>query len=373
VRAIFFHEGTRWAGSARAFTVAVRGLAARGWDASLACPAGGPVHEQAAASGVDVIPLSAKPSLFGDAERLHRAVKDRRADVVFVHSEHEQLAAATAVWRAKHGVVVRRVCAGAQFTFGRSARAAMRIAPTAVLFTRDEDAAKLPAEAGALASVVADVGVEEPAEPATAAEGAPQGAPADSGGWRAERRLVCVCEPGARARTAIVLRAVAMLAPRHRELRLHLVGPGASDEELRLHAAALGIHRLVRHVTDREADRTSRARAHVGWVTAEGDDGAFGALDFMAAGVPVLAERGGVGARYVADAITGVHLVPGDVPGTAASLAELLAREEQRTAMGNAGRARLKRAFGEAAMIDGFARAATAGVERAPTRARAAR
>jgi glycosyltransferase involved in cell wall biosynthesis len=93
---------------------------------------------------------------------------------------------------------------------------------------------------------------------------------------------------------------------------------------------------------------------------AEGDDGAYGALDAMAAGVPVLAERGATAARYVADAITGLHLAPGDVPGTAAVLAQLLAGGDARRAMGQAGRARLARTYTETAMLDGFARAAAA-------------
>ena len=82
-----------------------------------------------------------------------------------------------------------------------------------------------------------------------------------------------------------------------------------------------------------------------------------------------LAERGSTAARYVADAITGLHLAPGDVPGTAAVLAQLFAGDETRRAMGNAGRSRVARTYTEAAMLDGFERAALAARDR--TRARA--
>ena len=61
--------------------------------------------------------------------------------------------------------------------------------------------------------------------------------------------------------------------------------------------------------------------------------------------------------RYVADGICGVLLAQPD-PGTmAARISVLLAHEERRSAMGNAGRARVTRDFPEQEMVDGFERA----------------
>ena len=178
------------------------------------------------------------------------------------------------------------------------------------------------------------------------------------------RRLVCAYGPGSRGRVSTMLRAVAMLAPRHPELRVAVVGPGATDEELRLHAAALGVQRVIANIDEGIAPAELFAEADLGWVLADGDDGAFGVLDCLAAGVPVLVERGGDAARYVPDAIGGVHVEPGDVAGTAAVIAQLLSHEEDRGAMGAAGRARVARAFGESTMLDGFARAAAAARDR---------
>ncbi|MGZ8413926.1 MAG: glycosyltransferase, partial [Gemmatirosa sp.] len=115
------------------------------------------------------------------------------------------------------------------------------------------------------------------------------------------------------------------------------------------------------------------ADADLGWVIADGDDGAFGVLDALAAGVPVLVDRGTDAARYVPDAIGGVHLEPGDVAGAAAVVAQLLAHDADRHSMGAAGRARVARIFTEAAMLDGFTRAAAAARERARPRAWGAR
>ncbi len=361
MRALFYHPGGRWCGEARAFVAAARGLAARGWHAQLATRDGSPTHLHADRAGVAVAPLDDADSFVGAVGALARAVRAHAAEVVFAHGERGHAAAAGAAWRAGRGAVVRRVPAGAALALGSpAARAALRTAPAGFLCTWPEQAEAVPARARP-AAVVADVGVAPP-EPA-----GPVVAPLGDGD--AARRVVCAYDATAHLRAATVLRAAALLAPRHPDLRVVFAGPGASDEGLRMHAAALGIHHLVRtHDPERANDGAAHADlagAAVAWVVAEGDDGAYGALDAMAAGVPVLAERGGTAARYVADAITGLHLAPGDVPGTAAVLAQLLAGDDARRAMGNAGRARVARTYTEAAMLDGFARAAAATRDRA--------
>jgi glycosyltransferase involved in cell wall biosynthesis len=73
--------------------------------------------------------------------------------------------------------------------------------------------------------------------------------------------------------------------------------------------------------------------------------------------VPVLAARSSVAERFVADGITGVLVAPDDAPATAATIASLLAHDDERAAMGNAGRLRVAREFPEGEMIDGFQRA----------------
>jgi glycosyltransferase involved in cell wall biosynthesis len=140
-------------------------------------------------------------------------------------------------------------------------------------------------------------------------------------------------------------------------LRLAIVGPGAEDDDLKMHAAALGITEIVAHVGQRLDQQAVLSAAELAWVAAGGDNAAYGYLDLMALRVPVLAERDPLSQRYVADGICGVLLAQPD-PGTmAARIAVLLAHEERRMAMGNAGRARVTRDFSEREMIDGFERA----------------
>jgi hypothetical protein len=166
-----------------------------------------------------------------------------------------------------------------------------------------------------------------------------------------DQLIACVYDPTARRRIAALLRAVALLAPRHPGLRLAIVGPGAEDDDLRMHAAALGITEVVAHVGQRLDQQAVLSAAELAWVAAGGDNAAFGYLDLMALRVPVLAERDALSQRYVADGICGVLLAQPD-PGTmAARMAVLLAHKERRSAMGNAGRARVSRDFAEQDMV----------------------
>jgi glycosyltransferase involved in cell wall biosynthesis len=360
MRALFYLDGGTWTGAARAFAVAARGLAGRGWQVTYAC-CGGSVAARVRRMGGEVVELEGDAMWLSRTGDLRKAISGNFVEAVFVHSEREQLAAAAAIRISGRGAVIRRVAAGDKLTLGPVARNALRVASTGFVFTWPDQPAELPPDLDVLSAIVADVGVDADME-ATPAEALAAARPD-------ERRILCVFEPGARHRAANVLRAVAMLAPRHPELRVTLIGPGASDEGLRMHAAALGVNRIVRHVGDAEDVIAHAQGAHLGWVVADGDDGAFGALDLMAASVPVLMDRGSDASRYVADGITGVHLEPGEVAGTAASIALLLAREDERVAIGTAGRARVLREHGEAGMVDGFARAAEAARDRSKWRA----
>jgi glycosyltransferase involved in cell wall biosynthesis len=350
MKALFHHPTADWNGQARAFAAAAGGLSARGWDTLFACCPDTDAHRHAEANGLRVHALGRDEGFVAGSTSLARAVRAQAIEVVFVHGERAQLAAAGGAWRASRGLVVRRFGVGEEPALGRTARTVMRSTPTALLCTWPEQWATLPKE---LTVVTGEVGVPTPLDLPDADDRA------DAPGDGTLRRVVGICGRDGRSRTSTLLRAVSMLAPRHPELRVALVGPGSDDEELRIHAAALGVHRLVTHLGGRSEARDLLGGADLGWVLADGDDGAFGALDCMAAGVPALVERESHAARYAPDAIGAVHLEPGDVAGAAAVIARLLAHDAERMAMGAAGRARVARTFPESAMLDGFERAAT--------------
>lgn len=350
MRVLFFHAGREWSGEARVFAAAGRALMGRGYQVTYACPAESVAERRAAEEGLETVPMDLGGPWLMQAHRLKQVLLDYFVEVVYVHDEREQLIASTAVRLAERGAVVRRTPAGGRLVTSRAARFAMRLAATGFVFTSANElqSAVLPTKR-ALEPVIADLGVD-----VSRYESVRPAAPQSLGGAGTGRVLVCVYEPSARLRIATVLRTVAMLAPRHPDLRLVLVGRGADHEDLRMHAAALGITNAVKLLGERDDQLSVMSSADIGWVAADRDDAAFGALDFMALRVPVLAERGSVVQRYVADGITGILLPPGDVPTTAATVASFLAHDDDRQAMGNAGHVRVARDFTERRMVDGF-------------------
>jgi len=228
------------------------------------------------------------------------------------------------------------------------------MATSRVLFTSRAEAEAAQKDGLALPTVVAPLGVDVTAYDAVAP------LPRESIGLPPDGWLVtCVYEPSARSRLFTVLRAMAVLAPRHPELHLALVGRGSDDQEIRLHAAALGITGVITHFGTSVDAPSLLAASDLVWVAANCDAAAFGYLDAMALRKPVIAERLPLAAHYVADGITGCLIPAADSAETAALVASFLAREEQRAAMGNAARARVAREFPETAMAEGFERAAT--------------
>lgn len=362
MRTLFYHTGSQWTGAARAFAVAARGLSAIGEPVTVVCFADSAAEQGFAREGLDVVTVTSGGTVGGDAWRLRAILKEKFIEVVFLHTEREHLVAGSAMRLAERGAVIRRIPAGCTPTRGRSASMASRMVTSRYLFATEADRARTPgAEHAFLAPLGVDVGKVENARVA---------ARALLGIGQDTQLVVCVADRTARTRVTTALRTLALLADRHHELRFALVGPGGDDEDTHMHAAALGVTSLVRFLGERDDMATVLSAADVGWVAAEGDDGAFGCLDFMAARVPVIAERSALLSHYVPDGIAGVLLPPADASDTAAAVARFLSDETQRAAMGNAGRTRALRDFGEQRMIDGFGRAAAAAGDRTQWSAR---
>ena len=359
MRVLFYHGAPDWTGSARAFAAMARVMAQRGYQVTYACPADSLAERRASYSGFEVIPLEPAGSLLGDAFRLKNLLLGRFVEVICVHTEREQLVCSIATRLAERGAIVRRVASGATLRPAARRSFAMRLAASGYMYASPAELAAAPAMPRAIGSWVVPLGVDidsyEEIRPA------PRPALGASG---VTRLAVCVYEPGARERAGTVLRTIALLSPRHPDLRLAMLGKGSDDEALRMHAAALGITGIVSHLGERDDALAVMRAADVGWVVANGDDAAFATLDFMAMRIPVLAERGTIAQRQVADNITGLLLPPGDAPASAAALASFLHYDEQRAAMGNAGRLRVGREFSLAPMGDALQRAVDAARDR---------
>jgi glycosyltransferase involved in cell wall biosynthesis len=357
MRVLFYYSPGEWSGSARAFAAAAVAMAGRGYQCTYVCRADSAVEDRLTPSvdrlpGVQLTPVPLGGPWMHESLRLRQVLLEHYVEVVFVHSEREQLVASLAIRLAERAALVRRVPAGMKLARGPEAKLGERLAATGYLFTTDSSSSNGSVARGAFEPVAADVGVS--------VEAMEQVRPVSLdaiGAGGGDQLIACVYDPTARRRVAALFRAVALLAPRHPGLRLAIVGPGSDDEDLRMHAAALGITEIVSHLGQPPDQQAVLSAAELAWVAAGGDNAAFGYLDLMALRIPVLAERDALSQRYVADGICGV-LLPQPDPGTmAARIAVLLAHEERRAAMGNAGRARVSRDFAEQGMIEGFERA----------------
>jgi glycosyltransferase involved in cell wall biosynthesis len=243
---------------------------------------------------------------------------------------------------------------------GPGGRWGTRFARTAFLFATEADrrAANIPKRA--MGSAVAEIGINVANYPANGAK--PPADEPEAGGVEKQEEtrkyIVCVYDPAARGRAATAIRTISMLSPRHPNLRLIIVGPGSDDEDLRMQAAALRVLHLVSFLGERDDQISLMRDAHLGWVVADGDTGAYGILDLMALAIPTVASEGGVAQRYIAHGISGALYPADDSASTAATVAGMLTSEETREAMGKAARVRVAREFPEDQMIEAFNRAA---------------
>lgn len=355
---ILFYLGTpAWTGSARAFAALARGLAERGHAVTVACPADSPVEARLEFGAYEVITIDPEAPVSTATRRLRRVLQERFTEVIAVVADRDQGIAAGAARLAERAAILRRFPAGGPLTLSVRARLALRVAATGFVFASSDDAEHAPpVKRTRLAPAIVPLGVRAAVyEHVRPADLAPAGT----------RLVVCRYDDDARARAGNVLRVAALLQPRHPELRVLMLGPGASDDDLRMHAAALRVSRMVTFTGERDDYLALLARADLGWVIAGGDDGAFATLDLLASGVPVIAEQGTVAPLFVADGITGLVLPPGEPHDAAAEVARLLANAERRDAMGAAGRVRVNRDFTDTAMIDAFERTALVASDRA--------
>lgn len=359
MRVLIYHTGTRWSGTARAAATLGRLLDGAGARVTASVRPVTTVEERFATEGLDVAAIPAG-TLAEEVRRLRRVITDYFVEVVLVTSAREHWLAALALRMAGRGVVLRRVRSEERATGWLADEVAARTAPSAWVFATEAERQAGRVPASALPGGVVPMGVSTAHHDAVrpvsrALFSFSAGGPT----------IVCVGDAEVRRRAAPLLRAVQLLLPRHPALRLLMVGRGTDDDDLRMHAAALGITRVVRFLGERRDYLGIMRAADLGWVLADGDDGAWGCLDFMALRVPVLAPAASVARHYVADGITGQLLGPDDGPRSAAVMATLLARDEQRRRMGEAAHARVAREFPESTMCDGILRL----VERARDRA----
>jgi glycosyltransferase involved in cell wall biosynthesis len=375
---LFLHTAREWSGTARLFARAARGVSERGAKVTFLVTPDSNVHLAVSprrapnqprntpiSEPFEIIPFSTEGWAFTAARRLKQIFRRWDADAIFVTTDREHLIAATACRLSGGGSVVRWTPSGKKLEMGFAGTLAGWLARTVYLFASETDRRASNIPKNAIESASAELGVDVASYPSNGAktpslEDAANENPgeAPTKGRQGEAFIVCVYDSTSRGRAATAIRTMSMLAPRHPNLRLMIVGPGSDDEDLRMQAAALRVLHLVSFLGERDDQVNLMKDAHLGWVVAEGDTGAYGILDLMALGIPTVASEGGIAQRYVAHGISGALYPPDDSASTAAAVAGMLQSEESRLAMGKAARTRVAREFPETTTIEGFDRAA---------------
>jgi glycosyltransferase involved in cell wall biosynthesis len=369
---LFLHTAREWSGTARLFARAARGISERGAKVTLLVTPDSNVHLAVSPRRApnqprhtpipepfEIIPFSTEGGFFSAARRLKKIFRRWDADAIFVTTDREHLIASTACWLTRGGAVVRWTPAGKKLRMDFSGKVAAWLTKTSYLFASETDRRASDIPKSAIESGSAEIGVDLANYPSSEAAPAFQDDPANAKpGEPPLKFIVCVYDPTSRGRAATAIRTMSMLAPRHPNLRLMIVGPGSDDEDLRMQAAALRVLHLVSFLGERDDQVSLMKDAHLGWVVAEGDTGVYGILDLMALGIPTVASEGGISQRYIAHGISGALYPSDDSASTAAAVAGLLQSEESRLAMGKAARTRVAREFPESATIEGFDRAA---------------
>jgi hypothetical protein len=358
VRVLFLQLDPAYTGRTREFGAAARGLVSHGHLVSFACPEDSECLAALDDGVGELIRLRVSGGRLAVILRLRRVLAERFIEVILVHSEQEQIVAAAAARLAGRAAVVRRVPPGELPVAGRDSRIAARAAATGWLFASEEDESAAGELSARLAPMRAPAGVvlEDYAALPLVARGA-------IGPAAADQLIVCAHDHTGRYRAAVALRAMALLSPLHPTLGMVFIGPGSTDQDLRIHAAALGINRHVAFLGPRlDAPVLVRA-ADIGWITAAGDDAVLSLLDLHGYGIPALVPRDSVGRRYLVDGVSGV-LIGDDPHAAAAVLARLLADPRARATMGRAAHAALARRWSHTAMADAYHQAVLAAGDR---------
>ena len=343
MRVCFLFLDAAWDGRARAFAEAGTALRGRGVDVAMVCPAHSAVSRMVRDCGFDAVEIAVRGRWMGDAWRLRGVLRQTLSDVVFVHGERAQLVASVATRSVGRGAVVRRHPPRAHLADGRAARFGARLVRTGWLFASEEDR-----RTAQLSPRLIDAGVAVSAAPDAMSPRVPTGAV-----------VTCVFDHDTQSALLPALRALSFVAARHPELRIVLAGPTGDDDALRIQVAALGFGAVVSLADEPAARALAVADARVVWNLADGDNFAFAALDAFAAGVPVLALRTPLAARYLTDGVNGIALTSADPANAASAVARLLADDALHAQLVTGAFATAAH-WPRAAMADGYERAAAA-------------
>ncbi|HTQ68040.1 MAG TPA: glycosyltransferase [Solirubrobacteraceae bacterium] len=288
----------------------------------------------------------AAPTLALALRKLHRSFPFE-----LIHA-HNAVPAGDAVRRARPRtpLIVSEHGADVLYTAWRGPRGARAVArglgAAQLVLANSRGIAELARSRGAARTRVVHLGAELP-PPATAADHAGHHSTQLRVG-PARPTLVTVAHLVARKRHADVLRALAVLRPRHPTLRYSIVGDGPERHALEVLAARLGVADRVDFYGQLDpATALAHARGASVFVMPSTEE-AFGTayIEAMAAGVPAIGCRGEPGPEEIAAAGGGFLLVPpGDIERLSQRIDELLSDDHRLREASERARATVREGF----------------------------
>jgi len=330
-----------WRGGERQVLELMRRQRRRGDEPHLAAPARSAIFSRAHAESfpVHAVAMRGTWDLVSAAAlaRLHRSL---RPDVVHWHAAraHALGAIAAAFAPGPARILSRRVDFLVRRSFG-----------SRILYAQPIDAI------AAISSGVRDALIRSGVDPArirvipSGIDLAPFDEPFDRAALRAKLGIaetdvlalqVAALAPHKSQKT--LLRAMAVMHPRHPNLRVWIAGEGPLRDALLREHATLGLGESVRFLGFRE-DVTDLLRAADLFVISSHLEGlGTSILDAMAAGLPVVATRVGGIPEAVKDGETGILVPPFLPPALAQALSDLAGDPERRARLGEAGRQRAR-------------------------------
>ena len=349
MKILHVEAGKHLYGGARQVLYIVEGLAARGVDNLLACPAGSEMSRQQPA-GARVLPMKmGGDGDIGLAFRLARLIRAEQPDLVHLHSRR-----GADTWGGLAARLAGVPCVLSRRVDNPESRWAVALKYRLYdhVITISEGIRQVLLSEGLAPQKVSCV--------RSAVDATPYLPPVDRAAFRAEFGLPpdalvagVVAQLIPRKGHRYLLSALPGLLERHPNLQVLIFGQGPLEAELRAEVESRNLAAAVRFTGFRHD--LPRWLGGLNMLIHPADMEGLGVslLQASAAGVPIVTSRAGGLPEAVQDGVTGILCPPGDVAALAAAIDRLAGDAALRARFGAAGRARILAEFSIDAMVDG--------------------
>jgi glycosyltransferase involved in cell wall biosynthesis len=171
---------------------------------------------------------------------------------------------------------------------------------------------------------------------------------------RPARTIVTVANLRAEKSHETLIDAAALLAPAFPDLRFQFVGAGPRRDALEALVRARGLERRVTFLGHRDDVATLLADADIFALPSRSEAFPNGAIEAMAAGLPVVASAVGGLLDLIEDGRTGVLVRPGDAPHLAEALRTLVTDRRRAARIGDEARTHVAQRYSFERMVRAF-------------------